>query len=278
MLSFFAFILHIAPGRLNTTRTPIMEHQDKSLPISPIPRQTVQDHVYEQLKMLILNGEIEPGSTVTIQSLSDAFGVSPMPVRESLRRLVAEKALRVVAGRSVGVPPLTIERLEDLKRVRIEIEGAATEWAAQSITRTELKRLSELIELMDLAEIERNRKKYVPANHEFHFIIYRCAGSEILLSVIESLWLQIGPYFGLLNASKDWRTSNTEHRAIKRALSERNGAAARRALGADIEGAAAALKRILVDQYQSRQHENAGNYSMRPQSGKRRSLDLRYKR
>jgi DNA-binding GntR family transcriptional regulator len=253
-----------------------MEHQYKSLPISPVPRQTVQDHVYQQLKMLILNGEIEPGSTVTIQSLSDAFGVSPMPVRESLRRLVAEKALRVLAGRSVGVPPLTIERLEDLKRVRIEIEGAATEWAAQSISKNELKRLSELLEEMDLAETERNRKKYVPANHEFHFIIYRCAGSEILLSVIESLWLQIGPYFGLLNASHDWRTSNTEHRAIRKALSEKKGAAARRALVADIEGAAAALRRILMDQNQSKRQENAGNNSTHLQLRKKRSLNIRY--
>jgi DNA-binding GntR family transcriptional regulator len=60
---------------------------------------------------------------VTIQSLSDAFGVSTMPVREVLNRLVAEKALTVISGRSVGIPPLTIERLEDLQRVRVEIGG-----------------------------------------------------------------------------------------------------------------------------------------------------------
>ena len=75
------------------------------------------------MKELILNGGIEPGRTVTIQSLADAFGVSAMPVREALHRLVAEKALTVVAGRSVGIPPLNIDRLEDLTRARIEIEG-----------------------------------------------------------------------------------------------------------------------------------------------------------
>jgi DNA-binding GntR family transcriptional regulator len=95
--------------------------------------------------------------------------------------------------------------------------------------------------------------------------------------VIESLWLQIGPYFGLLNASLDWRTSNTEHRAIKKALSEKNGAAARRGLVADIEGAAAALKRILVHQNQSRQEENAGIHSAHPQLPKKRSPNIRYR-
>ena len=83
---------------------------NRSLPLRPVPRETVQDHVYRQLKELILNGGIEPGRTVTIQSLADAFGVSAMPVREALHRLVAEKALTVVAGRSVGIPPLNIDR------------------------------------------------------------------------------------------------------------------------------------------------------------------------
>jgi len=35
---------------------------------------------------------------VTVQSLADAFGVSPMPVREALRRLTAANALTVVSG------------------------------------------------------------------------------------------------------------------------------------------------------------------------------------
>lgn len=107
----------------------------KDLPIEPVTRTTVQDHVYLKMKELILNGDIEPGRTVTIQSLSDAFGVSTMPVREVLNRLVAEKALTVVSGRSVGIPPLTVDRLDDLRRVRIEIEGVATEWCTGNLGR-----------------------------------------------------------------------------------------------------------------------------------------------
>ena len=67
---------------------------------------------------------------MTVQSLAEAFGVSAMPVREALHRLSAAQALTVVAGRSVGIPALTVERLEDLRRVRGEIEGLAAAWAA----------------------------------------------------------------------------------------------------------------------------------------------------
>jgi DNA-binding GntR family transcriptional regulator len=220
----------------------------KVLPIEPVIRTTVQDHVYLKMKELILNGEIEPGRMVTIQSLSDAFGVSTMPVREVLNRLVAEKALTVVSGRSVGIPPLTIERLDDLRRVRVEIEGVATEWAAREISDADLDHLAGLIDRMDVAKTERDRATYVPANREFHFTIYRAAGSETLMSIIESLWLQIGPYFDLLKVTGNWWTANVEHGAMRDALLRRDGAGARNALEADIEGAAAALKDILVEQ------------------------------
>lgn len=97
----------------------------QNLAFSPVPRATIQDLVYEKLRELIQNGGIEPGRTVTVQSLAEAFGVSAMPVREAMHRLVAEKALKVVAGRSVGIPMLAVQRLEVLRRVRVEIEGAA---------------------------------------------------------------------------------------------------------------------------------------------------------
>ena len=215
-------------------------------PYSPVPRTTMKDHVYGKLRELILNGGIAPGRTVTVQTLSEAFGVSAMPVREAMHRLVVEKALTIVRGRSVGIPPLTADRLEDLRRVRTEVEGIAVRWASQALSAGDFEHLEDLIEEMDRAKADGNRARYVPANRDFHFTIYRAAASETLLPIIESLWLQIGPYFNLLNARDDWRTANAEHKAILAALRRGDTPAARRALQADIDGAATALRRMLA--------------------------------
>ena len=222
----------------------VRTHQE--LAYSPVSRATIQDHVLSKLRELIQNGGIEPGRTVTVQSLAEAFGVSTMPVREAIHRLVAEKALTVVAGRSVGIPPLTLERLEDLRRVRVEVEGMAARWAAQSISSEDMDHLGRLIEEMHLAGPENDRARYVPANRDFHFTIYRAAGSETLLSIIESLWLQIGPYINLLTQSNNWGPSGVQHEAILTALQRRDQAAACRALQSDIDGAATALGRVLA--------------------------------
>ena len=104
---------------------------------------------------------------------------------------------------------------------------------------------------MDLAKAQHDRSKYVPANRDFHFTIYRAAGSDALMSIIKSLWLQIGSYFDLLKATGNWWTANVEHKALRDALVRKDGDAARRALQADIEGAAATLQSVLVAQKQA---------------------------
>ena len=112
------------------------------LSVVRVQRGTMQDDVYRQAKELILNGELAPGQSITVQWLADAFGVSAMPVREAILRLTAEKALTVVAGRSLGIPHLSRERLSDLRRARMEIESLAVSWAARAGQFRRLQRAS----------------------------------------------------------------------------------------------------------------------------------------
>ena len=112
--------------------------------------------MYRQLCELILNGEIAPGQLITIQAMADAFGVSAMPVREALQRLTAARVLTVISGRSIGIPPLTAERLFDLRRVRLEVETLAAEWAAPIIGERDV---AELGGPFDAMERRRGRRR-----------------------------------------------------------------------------------------------------------------------
>jgi len=178
---------------------------------------------------------------VTIQAVSDAFGVSAMPVREALQRLTAAKALTVISGRSIGIPPLNKERLLDLKRVRLEVEGLAGEWAALQATPSDIAVLEVELRELATAAASGNVKGYLRANRQFHFAIYRAAGSDVLLALIESLWLQISPYFHLLHASGNYVVSNREHAEMLNAMKRRDPRLLRTSIVADIEAAAAVL-------------------------------------
>lgn len=208
-----------------------------SLKVVPLNRETLQDRVYRRVCDLILDGEIAPGQLVTIQSLADACEVSHMPVREALKRLTAAKALTVVSGRSIGIPPLNRASLIDLRNVRVEVEALAAIWACRNITDDELREVSDVFRRLTAANEVSDARAFLRANHNLHFTIYRAARSETLLTIIENLWLQISPYFNLLRGSGNYIVSNTHHQAMVDALKARDERRVADAVRADIDDA-----------------------------------------
>ncbi|MDQ6437449.1 GntR family transcriptional regulator [Mesorhizobium sp. LHD-90] len=213
--------------------------------VAPLSRDTLQDRVFDNITELILDGSLVPGEMVTVQSLADAFGVSPMPVREALRRLTAANALTVVSGRSIGIPKLSRARLTDLRNVRFEIEAIAAAWAAERRSDADIEVCAKQFDRLEAANAEGNVKAYLRANYAFHFGIYRAAGSDNLLKIIENLWLQISPYFNMLHGSGNYSTANTHHKEMLEALRKRNTSAISRAVRADIDAAYHVLNGLL---------------------------------
>ena len=70
--------------------------------------------VYRSLRSEILGGCLNPGQVLTLRSLAKKFRVSVMPVREAVRRLVAEGALQISSSGRISTPILTNERIEEL--------------------------------------------------------------------------------------------------------------------------------------------------------------------
>jgi len=213
-----------------------------------VSRVTLPSEIYRRMKTMILDGGLMPGELVTIQGLASAFGVSAMPVREALQRLTAEGALKVISGRSVGIPELESDRLRDLTRVRIEIESLAASWATPRVTDADTARLETLVAAMTKAVEAGDTRAYVRGNHDFHFTIYAASGSESLLNVIEGLWLQVSPYFHLLHGVRgagNYDNANQEHKLILAAIRAGDAESCAAHLRGDIESATAGLLKLL---------------------------------
>src|SRR3546814_16347130 len=90
--------------------------------LEPLVHTSVNEAVYRQLRDHLMRGDYAAGDILGIQELADAFGTSAMPVREALRRLAAQRAVEPMKSRSMQVPLMSNERLDDIKRNRILIE------------------------------------------------------------------------------------------------------------------------------------------------------------
>ncbi len=64
--------------------------------LARLERETLHERAYDEVKKAIMGGAIAPGEPMTIRALAKALGTSVMPVREALRRLVAERALELL--------------------------------------------------------------------------------------------------------------------------------------------------------------------------------------
>jgi len=163
--------------------------------LQPIVRQSVNEAVYQALRNKLMHGEFRAGQLLGIQYLADALGTSTMPVREALRRLVAQHGLEPMRNGTTRVPLITPARLNDIRRSRVLTEGTVTEWAGPNLSPQTLDTLAQLaLEITD----ERRTREGVPSSLEknriFHFTIYAAADSPVMMAMIESLWLQSGAY------------------------------------------------------------------------------------
>src|SRR6201996_7075535 len=206
------------------------------LGLARIARETVQDRVYSVLRDRLMRGGFEPGQKLKIAELATALGTSAMPVREALNRLAAERAIESMPKRSVRVPSLSRESLRDLMEARFAIEGLAVSRAAANMDEPTLLVLRELIAAQSEKDAEHVSEASAEQNRAFHFTIYRRSGSVVLLPIIESLWLQFGPYLRVASERFDGRGGGGTnfHVEMVGALARGDGEAARHALESDI--------------------------------------------
>ena len=150
--------------------------------LTPVGRETLQDRVYDQLRRTLINGGFAAGDMLRIVDMADRLKTRTMPVREALGRLVSEQALEALPNRSVRVPLITRERLDDLERARILIEGRLVALACDRLTAEDIESLKQINRDCEAA-FERHGQDVGPItseiNHRFHFHIYRAASSRV---------------------------------------------------------------------------------------------------
>lgn len=210
--------------------------------VSRVKRETVHDRVYEVLRDALISGAIQPGSNMTIRALADAVGTSPMPVREALRRLVAEGALVMRPNRTISVPKMSVKRFDELCKIRIALEGMAAEEATRRMSAADI---DQLVKINKDMRKQRRASAFLERNRQFHFLIYRAAQMEELRSIVESLWLRVGPFLNLVLNDSLGSSPIDRHTSFLTAVRARDPKRARQALVDDITSAASRIRQLL---------------------------------
>ena len=196
---------------------------------------TTHESVYRSLRDRILCGGFAPGEAVTLRGIADELGVSPMPIREAVRRLIAERALEMRDNRRVVVPPMTRAKFNEILFARRALEPELAALALPMLNAKAIAQIESVDEGLGRAVAAGDPQGYMRGNYLFHFTVYERAGSAMLLALVASVWLQFGPFMRMAYGRVGTSDLEDFHELAIAAMKAGSEAALRQAINDDIE-------------------------------------------
>lgn len=197
--------------------------------MSELPAETdaghAADHAYRLIRDEILAGRRASGEWLRESEMAEWTGVSRTPVREALRRLVAEGLVRYERHRGVQVQDWSVRDVDEIFSLRSVLEPWGSRLAALSGT-VDIAELTDLTDRMDeLAPDGRpaDVDKLTELNNVFHRTVLAGAENARLITVISSVvqlplvWRTFSRY-----TPETLRRSLAHHRELVAALTARD--------------------------------------------------------
>jgi DNA-binding GntR family transcriptional regulator len=199
--------------------------QRKSLPTALGKQdESLSDLVYRHLRDQILWGTLPPGSRLSLRGLAEHLGVSPMPVRDALRRLATEELVEVAPRSSTRVAQISLDTIREMLEVRTYLEPLSGRLAVTHFTAAHLDRLQRYQENPEKATSQHHPEEWHRWHQESHLLIFRKCGNQLVRRMTESLWNRnLRHLTGRVVTQADFRERRAkEHHQIIRAFRRRD--------------------------------------------------------
>lgn len=203
--------------------------------------------VYQHVREAILDGAYRSNEPLRLSKLSADLGVSPIPIREALRRLESERLVDISPNRGARVSPVLVEEVTDIYRVRILLETEAVRLAVGRLLPAQLdpveRWISEMVECLKAGRLTEAHALH----RDIHFAWYGAADSPWLLRLIEIMWDRAERHLRQAPRLRDSADEfGEEHRRVQRAIMTGDPVVAMAAMREDLGRTAELLRAGLV--------------------------------
>lgn len=227
-------------------RTPIPAPDIEALTFDG--KEPIERQVYLTLRRALMSGAMQPGSRISSRSIAASLGISTMPVREALKRLESDGALKSHVKSAFIVPYPTPEEFAEILQIRLRLEIMLARESVEHITAEELSKVQWLQERMNQSK---NGRQVLNYNQQMHFAIYNAARMPYALAIVENIWVRIGPALHVVFNSKISHSPFHHHYAIIDGLKSRNADVVEQAIRLDLEEAAEVIEERLAQHRES---------------------------
>lgn len=149
---------------------------------------TSQQTIVDELRRVILDGAVPPGTPIPVGEIAEMFGVSAIPVRESLKTLKGEGLVQHRTNSGYTVAQLTASELAEMYVVRETLESAALTAAVVNATDADREHVADVNRLLEKAVRENDSQTYHRQSRHFHLGLTRPSRMHRLVHMLESAW------------------------------------------------------------------------------------------
>jgi DNA-binding GntR family transcriptional regulator len=181
------------------------------------------EHVYVQLRDLILSQELKYGQLVNENELTKKLGVSRTPVREALKKLETKKLVKIIPHRGAFVLGINDKSIEEIFMIRQSLEGTCGYIASSIISDSNLNLIDERLKEAENFCDEGKLAEAAEVGKYIHEMIINIVGNERIIEILNDFGESLQSLDKIaINIEGRVSRSNKEHRAILTALKNRN--------------------------------------------------------
>jgi DNA-binding GntR family transcriptional regulator len=213
-----------------------------------VGRMTTVQQIYTDLRHLIIDLTLRPGTVLSKNDIAERFSVSQTPVREAMILLEEEGLVDIFPQSRTEVSHIDVQSAREAHFLRLSVEIEVARTLAESIDDAGLARLGARIAAHETELRADNQTGFKLADNAFHEEMLHLAGVQGLTQVIDRRRGHYDRIRGLyLRLQERRKIVIKEHRAILKALKSHDSAAAEAAVRAHLGKSLA-----IVDQIQDR--------------------------
>lgn len=184
-----------------------------------------QKLILDEIRRAILSGDVPPGSPIPVDETADVFGVSRIPIRETLKTLIGEGLVEHQPRAGYTVASLTVEEFREIYVVRGVLEMAALTAAIGNAGSDDDHLAEEALAGLDSSMATHDYQAYQRQSRQFHLALVRPSRMPRLLHMIELVWNLTEPIQPMKHITDAHRQQlHAQHSTMLRAFTSRDSA------------------------------------------------------
>ncbi len=168
--------------------------------------------VYDYLQKQMRIGALEPGASISVNTMIKELGISRTPLREALLLLQEQGFVSILPQRGVKINALSLDDVKDIYEILGGIESRVVLSVFHKIGENEIHQMNQLNSQIEGWLVKEDIIRHNQANIAFHNVFLDLSENHRLLKYVKNLKMQLYD-FPRRNFGKQWNSTNLqEHR------------------------------------------------------------------